>query len=101
MFFDRTVDVWPFVIARAGQSDQEWNALVAQVEQEKGCRPEPLGADRLPACVSRSDDSMDVVMRLGADRLPWLSLDTLDYPVREFHHAGERLALFFAARVAA
>ena len=81
MFFEWTVDVWPFVVARAGQSDEEWNTLVAQVEQEKGCTPDTLGADRMPACVSRSDDSMDVVMRLGADRLLWLRLDTLDYPV--------------------
>jgi hypothetical protein len=101
MFFEWTVDVWPVLVARAGQSDEEWNALVGQVEQDKGCTPEALGADRLPACVSRSEDSMNVVVRLGADRLLWLRLDTLDYPVPEFHSAGERLALFFAARMAA
>jgi hypothetical protein len=100
MFFEWTVDVWPFVVVRAGQSDEEWNALVGRVEREKGCTPEPLGADRVPACVSRSDDSMDVVVRLGADRLLWLRLDTLNYPMPDFHSAGEQLALFLAARLA-
>lgn len=100
MFFEWTVDVWPFVVARTGQSDEEWNALVGQAEQDKGCTPQPLGPDRVPACVSRSDDSMDVIVRLGADRLLWLRLDTLDYPVPQFHTAGEQLALFFVARLA-
>jgi hypothetical protein len=43
---------------------------------------------------------MDIVVRLGSDRLLWLRLDTLDYPVAEFHRAGEQLALFFASRLA-
>jgi hypothetical protein len=88
------------VVARTGRSDEEWNALVGQVERDKGCTPQPLGPDRVPACVGRSDDSMDVVVRLGADLLLWLRLDTLDYPVPQFHNAGEQLALFFATRLA-
>jgi hypothetical protein len=100
MFFEWTVDVWPFLVARTDQTAEEWNAFVAQIEQEKECAPIPLGADGVPACVARTEDSMDVVVRLGADHVLWLRLDTLDYPVAQFHGAGEQLALFFATRLA-
>jgi hypothetical protein len=56
-FLEWTLDVWPFLVARTDQSPEEWNAFVAQVEQEKGGTPTPLCAHGVPACGASTEDS--------------------------------------------
>ncbi len=101
MFFEWTVDVWPFVALRNDQSAESWTAWMDQFDRDKGCTATRLGAEGPAACVGRQDDVMDVTVRLDADRFLWLHLESLDYPVPSFHSAGDQLALFFANRLAA
>jgi hypothetical protein len=96
LFFEWTVDVWPFVALRDDQTPESWTAWMDQFDQSKGCAPTWLTVDGPPACINRQDDVMEVTVRIGSDRFLWLHLQSLDYPVSKFHSAGEQVALFFA-----